>query len=280
MKKGGIIMKKFLKKLVAGFSVLTVMSMSILSASAWSVLESDEYKSYIEKTYSENQRYSDDVKAKWLEEYKDFDYGGYIDIYYSYKGNADQPMSNQYLYRPYETTKLKQTNVTVVWDSYSLSSDAEYIPTEDEINQFLKENNLGAYVASCNSGSIKLEYDFDVTLETTDAKFQAITDALCDEYGFKNVSYSDLLVRILDLGITAPTVGNDKVTLAGDIDLDNDTGLADIVILSKYMSNNSIYPITDETARANADVNNDSEINVLDMNILVEMQLGNYESAV
>jgi len=69
-------------------------------------------------------------------------------------------------------------------------------------------------------------------------------------------------------------------TITGDLDLDNDTGLADIVILSKYHSNAEIYPISDETARANADVNKDGEINSLDINILIEQLLGSFESAV
>jgi len=80
--------------------------------------------------------------------------------------------------------------------------------------------------------------------------------------------------------ITIPTANPTPITLAGDLDLDNDAGLADIVILSKYNSNAEIYPISDETARANADVNRDGVINSLDINILIEQLLGSFESAV
>ena len=69
-------------------------------------------------------------------------------------------------------------------------------------------------------------------------------------------------------------------TIAGDIDMNGEYGIADIAKISKYISNAELFPITDPTALANADVTHDGVIDQLDTNMLIEIALGMYESAV
>ena len=68
-------------------------------------------------------------------------------------------------------------------------------------------------------------------------------------------------------------------TIAGDIDMNGEYGMADITKLAKYTSNAELFPIEDSTALANADVTQDGVIDQLDTNMLIEMALGTYESA-
>lgn len=79
---------------------------------------------------------------------------------------------------------------------------------------------------------------------------------------------------------TMEAVNIDTPTIAGDLDLDDKHGMSDIVFLTKYTASPELYPITDATALANADVNQDGVIDSIDTNLLIEMTLGSFESAV
>lgn len=68
-------------------------------------------------------------------------------------------------------------------------------------------------------------------------------------------------------------------TLAGDIDLSDDTGISDIVALTKYTTNPELYAIKSKNALGNADMNKDNSIDSIDTSILIEMMIGTYESA-
>ena len=70
------------------------------------------------------------------------------------------------------------------------------------------------------------------------------------------------------------------MTLAGDIDLDDETGISDIVAITKYTASPELYAITNRNALGNADVNKDNSIDSLDTSILIENLLGGYKSAV
>ena len=65
-----------------------------------------------------------------------------------------------------------------------------------------------------------------------------------------------------------------KATLKGDADLNGDVDLADLTILAKYNLSNSSYPLENETAYANADMNDDGVVDGLDTSALIENQLG------
>ena len=63
-------------------------------------------------------------------------------------------------------------------------------------------------------------------------------------------------------------------TLTGDADLNGAVELSDITAIAKYELNNNAYPLKNETAYVNADMNDDKDIDQLDVSILIETQLG------
>ena len=65
-----------------------------------------------------------------------------------------------------------------------------------------------------------------------------------------------------------------KATLIGDADVSGDVGLSDVVAVTKFNLSSESYPLKNETAKANADMNKDSVINGLDTSALIENQLG------
>ena len=62
--------------------------------------------------------------------------------------------------------------------------------------------------------------------------------------------------------------------LIGDADLNGSVELSDVTAIAKFELNNEAYPLKNETAYANADMNDDKDINQLDVSILIETQLG------
>ena len=65
-----------------------------------------------------------------------------------------------------------------------------------------------------------------------------------------------------------------KATLKGDADLSGEVDLADLTTVAKFNLNNELYPLANETAFANADMNSDGEVNGVDTSALIENQLG------
>ena len=63
-------------------------------------------------------------------------------------------------------------------------------------------------------------------------------------------------------------------TLKGDADLNGLVDLADLTTVAKYNLSNESYPLANDTAYANADMNDDGEVNGLDTSALIENQLG------
>ena len=63
-------------------------------------------------------------------------------------------------------------------------------------------------------------------------------------------------------------------TLKGDADLSGTVDLADLTAVAKYSLSNSSYPLANDTAYANADMNGDGKVDGLDLSALIENQLG------
>ena len=70
------------------------------------------------------------------------------------------------------------------------------------------------------------------------------------------------------------TPSNAKDTLQGDANLDGMVDLADLTTVAKYNLSNSSYPLANDTAYANADMNSDGKVDGLDTSALIENQLG------
>ena len=67
-------------------------------------------------------------------------------------------------------------------------------------------------------------------------------------------------------------------TLKGDADLNGLVELADLTTVAKYVLSPNSFPLKDETAFANADMNNDGDVNGIDVSMLIEQQLGKKKS--
>ena len=67
---------------------------------------------------------------------------------------------------------------------------------------------------------------------------------------------------------------SDGELLQGDADVNNEVGLSDVITVAKYNLNNELYPLANETAFANADMNSDGKVNGVDTSALIEKQLG------
>ena len=65
-----------------------------------------------------------------------------------------------------------------------------------------------------------------------------------------------------------------KATLKGDADVNGEVSLTDVVAVSKYNLSDTAYPLANETAYVNADINEDKDIDGLDASALIENQLG------
>ena len=63
-------------------------------------------------------------------------------------------------------------------------------------------------------------------------------------------------------------------TCRGDADLNGLVELADLTVVAKYNLNNEVYPLANDTAYANADMNGDGVVDGLDTFALIENQLG------
>ena len=62
--------------------------------------------------------------------------------------------------------------------------------------------------------------------------------------------------------------------LKGDANLDSIVDIADLTTVAKYDLNNKLYPLVNDAAFSNADMNGDGEVNGLDTSALIENQLG------
>ena len=63
-------------------------------------------------------------------------------------------------------------------------------------------------------------------------------------------------------------------TLKGDADLNGVVELADLITVAKYSLSHEAYPLANDTAFANADMNGDGVVDGLDVSALIENQLG------
>ena len=99
------------------------------------------------------------------------------------------------------------------------------------------------------------------------------TDDLVDlyaEYGKSIITDENGTISVSDVAL----VNTDNATLKGDADVNNEVGLSDIVAVSKYNVSNVAYPLKNDVALANADMNGDGVVNDLDTSALIEEQLG------
>ena len=133
-----------------------------------------------------------------------------------------------------------------VLEGYGLASSPEYFYDESTENTEVEESS---------------EDTTNVTDETLNEE-NTVTDAAVEE----KTDYS------LE---SATATENVTATLRGDADLNNEVSLSDVIAVSKYTINSKTYPLANNTAIANADMNGDDVVDSLDTSALIEYNLGN-----
>jgi len=174
-----------------------------------------------------------------------------------------------------ETYNITQHQPGIDWICYEDGADT--------VEKYILENNIDCGIERKGENGCELIFSDDVyvpeRLEIAADIYEA-TSVKCSLWGCYDIAFATRFGKnaIDELKDSTNIFGTP--TIAGDIDLNNEQGTADIIILSKYIANSQLYPITDPTALANADMNQDKEVNSLDANILVEMTLADYENIV
>ncbi len=172
-------------------------------------------------------------------------------------------------------TARQITSLVVHWGSVH-SDDAGFYEEHsiDELNAFLKENNLKAWFEE-NPDYVEYNifYDDDVTEEDlilTILKLNEVygMEVYIELLGFHTPYLYDISIKT-KFGIQ---------TIAGDVNVDNVFSVADISKMTKYIVSAELYPIEDSTALANADVNQDGIIDSVDKNEMLVMFLGTFKT--
>ncbi|MGN0612809.1 MAG: dockerin type I domain-containing protein [Porcipelethomonas sp.] len=272
-------MKKTFKRMIAGISALAIMStgaFSALSASAIRVIDdydlnNPEYQAYVD-TLGDVCPYEEEIFAAM---------GGKGDKVHLY--NVTFVTDDMETYSSFDVESGSDTYRwfsygSLYWNRLRISYTENISVTAEEFDEFLSSNSFKAHVSSLTEKTLVLEYDEDAEL----ADVAEACAALNSEYGLhvdgeiacSSVSFTETEET------TEPSLSFGTPSLPGDADLDGKLGISDVTKISKFTANASLYPISDSTALANADYNQDGKIDALDTGILLELMLGTYENAV
>ena len=149
-------------------------------------------------------------------------------------------------------------------DKPSLISDHEAIAAM--LKDFIKENNLPSAIVFDDepSGTVTISYYY-VHSEQKEMFENFIKD--------NNIDADKVYYLVMEGAMENPK-DNEISTLKGDVDLNGRVDLADLTTLAKYILSSASYPLANETAYANADMNDDGKVDGIDMSVLIEQQLG------
>ncbi len=106
----------------------------------------------------------------------------------------------------------------------------------------------------------------DPTEETTTTTVSATTET--------TTTLKEVTTTVSTTEATAPSVEIGTPSMMGDVNLDGEVAASDIVMLSKFMINSTIFPLKNSTATANADVTGDKTIGSADTLKLIEYIVG------
>ena len=171
----------------------------------------------------------------------------------------------------------------IVTVGYELIGDPDADPSSvitdpDEIcsllKGFVKEKGLGCFVYTVDQSYFDMEniienhilIDYHNGLEAERGGLKQIEEFMTKEH----IDQSMVDIIIAESGgipVSTPT-------LKGDADVNGEVSLSDVVCLSKYNLNSTSFPLKNETAMANSDMNSDGVVDGLDTSALIEDQLG------
>ena len=183
--------------------------------------------------------------------------------------------ANVELGRPEDVEEEKGRERTFTWVEFNLCwlEDVNGVGFE-KIDAFIKEKGLKitAEYSAANGqpgfrDGVTLTYDTSMTTEEVCDTLYALNN----EFGLLPTGMMTL-DSLGDIYTEKPETA--EPTLKGDANLDGMVDLADLTTVAKYNLSNEAYPLANDTAYANADMNSDGEVNGVDTSALIENQLG------
>ena len=275
-------MKKTTKKMFAVLSAMAIMATGAISTnvSALDISANPDYVEYIKTLeISEEEDWLMEIDYT-ITEYFMSDYTP-IHVY----------ESDRSLFFEYGKDNIRSFKKGLLLGMSMEVPDENVSITSEELNEFLQTEGIDATVSALKLTDLNGSYVLGGNINTSSDMSNKIKAyrALCTEYGFEpslvfeangsvSFEFTDDEEQTATEPTTAVTFGTP--TIAGDIDMNGSASMADIAKLAKYVSNAELFPITDPTALANADITQDGVIDQLDTNMLIEIALGMYESAV
>ena len=142
-------------------------------------------------------------------------------------------------------------------------------------------------ISSTFSNGSTNDYDHGYFNGTIYGYLNSTAQAYAEKYSYAFESLGDAPIQTTTAVTTAPVVttttttattpSSDEIDLSKvkycDINLDNEVAIADIAVLSKYVTASELYSLKNATAVENSDVNHDSSITSADVQKLIEFIL-------
>ena len=179
------------------------------------------------------------------------------------------------------------TNIYIMGKNVKFSEEFNWIITEDGgLNFWIDERCLkdGIYKLYTYADSYtKKAYDADIDwrIEHADGCSyggdieDGCTDrAILEDYFHINIIGEDEDPYDILSGGKKNVPKDAKQTLRGDADVNGEVSLSDVIAVTKYTVSNASYPLENDTAYANADMNDDRIIDSRDTSALIEVNLG------
>ena len=187
-------------------------------------------------------------------------------------GNYIREYANIYNFKTGEYNGRAFSDIAIYKDFVVYMNDDH--ASLDEINAFLEESDLKAVLIDIADYEGWKPYGADLHIEY-DASLgeKEKIDILYALYKEFNLHYA--LMEVVSGGMTFFEEEDNSISaLKGDANLDSIVDIADLTTVAKYDLNNKLYPLVNDAAFSNADMNGDGEVNGLDTSALIENQLG------
>ena len=152
---------------------------------------------------------------------------------------------------------------SIDFDRFDPNSDQRYIKdTDNMIIRGYENSSAQTYARLYHFTFIPLDNE---TTDPTEETLPTITSETTDS-----------TTEVTSTTMSEPTTLDEPTspTLIGDTDVNGVVELADLTMLSKYLLNETAFPLKNAIATANADMNSDGLINTVDLSALINNQLG------
>ena len=266
-------MSKF-KKVLAVFSSVTALAVSsvpITSTAAEMIEYPSGTNSYKATVYTENDgkfeggaeyHYNPETKGLVIDGKGSFTIHDFNDIYASF--DIDYTVVCKDVIVPENDDADKPIN-TFIFAATLTQEKSEYVFTYKGSDMEKKYNDMMDFYESIGKEGSRNVFVLDLLDDGTDPYTFAFTpeESKSDEPTEATEETINWLLPIWE-----------KVTLKGDADLDGIVSLSDVIAVSKYSLSHNLYPLKNDVAYVNADMNQDGDINAVDTSALIEINLG------